>query len=163
MTPQHRTIKNFAGIHACVEIFVKKNHNAPRMPFFASSKMFHVSSAFSPRDWSLGLQRCNLGRDNSVDGSPMVLPVPGEHPFVGDSFLKDYWTQVKIPKKSRALDSPWASTSRLRQPRNPIENRVESTHRFGGRTFTFHFLGIYLHGVDGSLKRLTNFVVAFLT
>jgi len=29
-----------------------------------------------------------LASDISVDGTPMVLPVPGEHPFVGDSFLE---------------------------------------------------------------------------
>ncbi|WP_222435481.1 hypothetical protein, partial [Allorhodopirellula solitaria] len=37
------------GILACVEIFVKKNHDATRMPFFASSKLFHARFALSPR------------------------------------------------------------------------------------------------------------------
>ena len=38
---------------------------------------------------SQALPRCNLARDISVDGTPIVLPVPGEHRFVGDSFLED--------------------------------------------------------------------------
>ena len=51
---------------------------------------------------SQALQRCNLARDISVDGTPMVLPVPGEHPFVGDSFLEDHWIPEPCLKKPSA-------------------------------------------------------------
>jgi len=53
-------------------------------------------------EWASRFERCNLSWDISVDGMPMVLPVSGEHPFVGDSFLEDHSIREPCLKNLRS-------------------------------------------------------------
>ncbi|TWU19747.1 hypothetical protein Poly21_19230 [Allorhodopirellula heiligendammensis] len=91
------------------------------------------------------LQRRNLARDIPVDVTPKVLPVPGEHSFVGDAILlKSYWSST-----SRNLPLHYGAC--CRRMRRPLESCADSNQAAANPAF--NVLSVTQNGIVTHLLR----------
>ncbi|TWU29124.1 hypothetical protein Poly41_66960 [Novipirellula artificiosorum] len=139
-------------------------------PIIACRSYFLLVSCGCREKRSRALQRCNLTRDIPVDGAPMVLPVPGGRPSVGDSFQTDHWT---LEPNLQNLESGFRALPRDEPDKQRIQNGTICFAGSGNRTHNlaprFAKLSILVEqltdavGKERSQTEVEQFLVRFVS